>query len=103
MTKASVLISSVFTTSTLLAAAVFACGAAASGASAQHASAQRAADAPKVARVTVNVPVTLTDNGDSWTMDNGIVRMTILKRNGTIGISSLKYHGVDIVPNRSEF
>jgi len=40
--------------------------------------------APRVARVTVNQPVTLTDNGDSWTMDNGIVKMTVLKRNGTI-------------------
>ena len=44
---------------------------------------------PKVAKVTVNQPVTLTDNGDSWTMDNGIVKMTILKRNGTIAIGSL--------------
>ncbi len=29
---------------------------------------------PKVAKVTVNSPVTLTDNGDSWTLDNGIVK-----------------------------
>ncbi|MGA1984477.1 MAG: hypothetical protein ABSG84_18670, partial [Acidobacteriaceae bacterium] len=48
---------------------------------------------PKVAKVTVNDPVTLTDNGDSWTMDNGIVKMTILKKNGNI--SSLIYHGVE--------
>jgi len=40
--------------------------------------------APKVAKVTVNQPVTLTDNGDSWTMDNGIVKMTVLKRNGNL-------------------
>ena len=66
-------------------------------------SAARAADGTKVAKVTVNDPVTLTDNGDSWTLDNGIVKMSVLKRNGTIGISSLTYHGVDIVPNRSEF
>jgi len=48
---------------------------------------------PKVEKVTVNAPVTLTDNGDSWTLDNGIVKMTILKRNGNI--SSLIYHGVE--------
>jgi rhamnogalacturonan endolyase len=59
--------------------------------------------APKIARVTVNQPVTLTDNGDSWTMDNGIVKMTVLKRNGTIAIGSLMYHGISIVPNRGEF
>jgi rhamnogalacturonan endolyase len=51
----------------------------------------------------VNQPVTLTDNGDSWTMDNGIVKMTVLKRNGTIAIGSLMYHGISIVPNRGEF
>src|ERR1017187_6645167 len=59
--------------------------------------------APRVARVTVNQPVTLTDNGDSWTMDNGIVALTVLKRNGTISIGSLMYHGISIVPNRGEF
>jgi len=48
---------------------------------------------PKVEKVTVNAPVTLTDNGDSWTLDNGIVKMTILKRNGNI--SSLIYHGIE--------
>jgi rhamnogalacturonan endolyase len=51
--------------------------------------------APKVARVTVNQPVTLTDNGDSWTMDNGIVKMTVLKRNGNL--SSLVYHGIEVL------
>ena len=29
---------------------------------------------PKVAKETVNAPVTLTDNGDSWTLENGIIR-----------------------------
>ncbi len=57
--------------------------------------AQAAAAAPKVARVTVNQPVTLTDNGDSWTMENGIVKMTIPKRNGNL--SSLVYHGIEIL------
>ena len=57
---------------------------------------------PHVAPVMVSAPVTLIDNGDSWTMDNGIVKMTILKKNGTIAVSSLTYHGVDILPNRHE-
>ena len=37
--------------------------------------------APKVAKVTVNQQVTLLD-GDSWIMNNGIVKMPVLKRNG---------------------
>ena len=50
---------------------------------------------PKVEKVTVNVPVTLTDNGDSWTLDNGIIKATIPKRDGNL--SSLVYHGVEIL------
>ena len=61
-----------------------------SGASAQQPAAHVL---PKIAKVTVNDPVTLTDNGDSWTLANGIVKMTILKRNGNI--SSLIYHGIE--------
>ena len=57
--------------------------------------AQTAAAPPKVAKVTVNQPVTLTDNGDSWTMDNGIVMMTIPKRNGNL--SSLVYRGIEVL------
>src|ERR1035438_8282031 len=56
---------------------------------------QTAAALPKVAKVTVNQPVTLTDNGDSWTMDNGIVMMTIPKRNGNL--SSLVYRGIEVL------
>src|ERR1035441_9984670 len=41
----------------------------ASGASAQQ---QRAHVLPKVEKVNVNTPVTLTDNGESWALDNGI-------------------------------
>jgi regulatory protein YycI of two-component signal transduction system YycFG len=33
---------------------------------------------PKVANVTINDPVTLTDNGDSWTLDTGIVKATMV-------------------------
>ncbi|MDR3663970.1 MAG: hypothetical protein P4L86_26885, partial [Mycobacterium sp.] len=50
---------------------------------------------PKVAKPAVNSPVTLTDSGDSWTLDNGIVKMTILKRNGNL--SSLVYHGIEVL------
>jgi rhamnogalacturonan endolyase len=50
---------------------------------------------PKIAKVTVNVPVALTDNGDSWTLDNGILKMTILKRDGNLSL--LVYHGVEIL------
>ncbi len=47
-----------------------------------------------------DAPVTLTDNGDTWTLDNGIVKATINKR--TSNMPSLIYHGVPIV-GRSEF
>jgi rhamnogalacturonan endolyase len=63
----------------------------ASGAAAQPA----AHVLPKVEKVTVNAPVTLTDNGDSWTLDNGIVKMTLAKRDGNL--SSIVYHGVEIL------
>ena len=63
----------------------------ASGAAAQPA----AQVLPKVEKVTVNAPVTLTDNGDSWTLDNGIVKVTLAKRDGNL--SSIVYHGVEIL------
>jgi len=56
---------------------------------------------PKVAKVTVNDPVTLTDNGDTWTLDNGIVKATILKSNGNM--TTVYYHGVNIPNSRSEY
>jgi rhamnogalacturonan endolyase len=53
----------------------------------------RAADAgPTVAKPNVNDPVTITDNGASWTMDNGIIKATIDKRSSHI--TTLIYHGV---------
>jgi rhamnogalacturonan endolyase len=88
MTKAKVLVVSTF----LALAVVLTCGAAA----------QRAASVlPKVAKVTVNDPVTLTDNGDSWVLDNGIVKATILKSNGNM--TTVYYHGIDIPNARSEY
>jgi rhamnogalacturonan endolyase len=40
-----------------------------------------------------NAAVTVTDNGQSWVLDNGIVKATINKKSGTM--SSLLYHGID--------
>src|SRR5258708_7728389 len=50
---------------------------------------------PKIEKAAVNAPVTLADNGDSWTLDNGIVKLSILKRNGNPSL--LVYHGVSIL------
>jgi rhamnogalacturonan endolyase len=62
----------------------------------------RAADsAPVVAKSSVNAPVTVTDNGASWTMDNGIVKATILKNNGNM--QSVIFHGLGIPNARSEY
>jgi rhamnogalacturonan endolyase len=60
----------------------------------------RAADLPPVAKPAVSTPVTITDNGTTWTMDNGIVKATILKNNGNM--QTIMYHGVSIV-GRSEY
>ncbi len=94
MTKSRFLFQSTF----LILAVFLASGAVAQqatkGAPAAHA--QPAAHVlPKVAKVTVKSPVTLTDNGDSWTMDNGIIKVTVLKSNGNL--SELVYHGVSIL------
>jgi rhamnogalacturonan endolyase len=54
----------------------------------------RAADGlPAVAKPVVNVPVTVTDDGATWTMDNGIVKATINK--GNSHMTSLIYHGIN--------
>lgn len=52
-----------------------------------------AAQAAPSAKNAEAPPVTLTDNGNSWTMDNGIVRVTIEKNNGVM--TSLIYRGYD--------
>ena len=55
-----------------------------------------AADGPPViAKPNVSAPVTITDIGANWTMDNGITKVTIIKN--TSVISSLVYHGVTIL------
>ena len=52
-------------------------------------------DAPTLAKPEVNDPVTVIDNGEGWTMDNGIVKATINKRSSHI--TSMVYHGVEIM------
>ena len=44
--------------------------------------------------------MTVTDNGATWTLDNGIIKATILKTNGNM--QTIMYHGVSIV-GRSEY
>ena len=58
-----------------------------------RAAARVAAAAPVVAKPEVNAAVTVTDNGRTWTLDNGIVKATINKGNGNM--TSLVYHGVE--------
>jgi len=54
-----------------------------------------AADAalPAVAKPAVSAPVTLTDNGNTWTLDNGIVQATINKGNSRL--TALVYKGIN--------
>ncbi|HVZ23533.1 MAG TPA: hypothetical protein VG871_20815, partial [Vicinamibacterales bacterium] len=59
-----------------------------------------AESAPVVARPAVNAPVTVTDNGDSWTIDNGIVKAGIVKKTGKM--TSLGYHGMEVLNRNSE-
>jgi len=49
--------------------------------------------APVAAKPEVNAPVTVTDNGRTWTLDNGIVKAVIDKRNSAM--NSLIYKGID--------
>src|SRR5258708_3533307 len=50
-----------------------------------------AAHLSATAQATQNGPVTVTDNGRSWTLDNGIVKATVTKDNGSM--PSLVYRG----------
>jgi len=54
----------------------------------------RAADGPLgVAKPAVNAPVTVTDSGGAWTLDNGLVKATISKGNGRL--TALVFHGIN--------
>ena len=55
--------------------------------------APRATAAPVVAKTKPSAAVTVTDHGDFWTLDNGIVKATIGKNSGALW--SLVYHGVE--------
>jgi rhamnogalacturonan endolyase len=58
------------------------------------------AQTAKVAKAASDAPVTLTDNGNSWTLNNGIVKATIVKRNAKL--VSLVYKGFETQGERSE-
>jgi rhamnogalacturonan endolyase len=53
----------------------------------------RACAAPVVSKTKITAPVTVTDNDNSWTLDNGIVKATINKGNGKM--TSLVYNGIN--------
>src|SRR4051794_31014223 len=54
----------------------------------------RAADGPPVvAKPDGKAPVTITDNGKLFTLDNGIVKAVVNKRNGDL--ESLVFKGVE--------
>jgi rhamnogalacturonan endolyase len=56
-----------------------------------------AAAPPVVATPSNAAPVTVTENGNAWTLDNGIVKVVILKRSGNL--SSLIYKGIETMGN----
>ena len=53
-----------------------------------------------VAKSAVDAPVGVTENADSWTLDNGIVKATVLKRSGKL--TRLAYNGLETLNGRSE-
>ncbi len=55
---------------------------------------------PVVANSASTAPVTLTDNGNTWVLDNGIIKATVLKASGRR--SSLSYKGTETLSPRSE-
>ncbi len=50
---------------------------------------------PLAAHAQTGKPVTVTDNGNSFTLENGIVKATI--RNGSGSLQSLLYHGTEMM------
>jgi rhamnogalacturonan endolyase len=50
-------------------------------------------NSPAVAKPAVNAGVTVTDNGRTWTLDNGIVKAVVDKRNAAM--NSLFFGGID--------
>ena len=70
------------------------------GALAQSALLAADAAAPVVAKPAVNTPVTINDTGDTWVLDNGIVKATVLKSTGRL--SSLIYKGIETMGRNTE-
>jgi len=58
------------------------------------------AGAPVVAASEVSAPVTVADDGENWTLDNGIVKATVLKRSGKL--VSVVYKGRELLNRNSE-
>jgi rhamnogalacturonan endolyase len=61
------------------------------------ASAGPARAASVVAKPDVSAPVTITEAGNSWTLDNGIIKATINKRSGNV--QSMVYKGLETLTN----
>jgi len=55
---------------------------------------------PVVSKPSVDAPVTLSNDADTWTVGNGIVKATVLKRSGKL--VSLVYKGMEILNRNSE-
>jgi len=55
---------------------------------------------PVVAQPGSNAPVTVSDDGNSWTLSNGIVKITVVKNSGRL--SSLIYRGRETLSRNSE-
>jgi rhamnogalacturonan endolyase len=58
------------------------------------------AGTPTIAKPKVNAPVTVTDNGRTWTLDNGIVKATVSKGSGKL--SSLIFKNIETLSRNSE-
>jgi rhamnogalacturonan endolyase len=59
-----------------------------------------AAATPVVAKPKINAPVTVTENDREWTLDNGIIKATVLKGSGKL--SSLIYRNIEMLSRNSE-
>ncbi|MGD1086795.1 MAG: polysaccharide lyase family protein, partial [Verrucomicrobiota bacterium] len=55
---------------------------------------------PAVAKPSVNTPVTVTDSGANFVLDNGIIKATVLKSSGKL--ASLMYKGSETLTRSSE-
>jgi len=55
--------------------------------------------APVVGKSATSAPVTITDNGATWTLENGIIRATVQKRSGQMSFIYLpKASATDLAP-----